>query len=116
MNKQVVIRVEVETSWIIKNTTLEKSNWKREEIVTQIQHNAQEDSEKETEQVDLSWTSDTVNVNMQRLVKDMDMEAHSEKLMDESDMQVLDEDDRFAAASTTRSKKTARLRKSEFGR
>ena len=44
------------------------------------------------------------------------MEAHSEKLMDESDMQVLDEDDRFAAASTTRSKKTARLRKSEFGR
>ena len=25
------------------------------------------------------------------------MEVHSEKLMDESDMQVLDEDDRFAA-------------------
>ena len=40
-----------------------------EEIVTQIQNSAQEDSEKETQQVDLSWTSD-VNVNMQRLVKD----------------------------------------------
>ena len=35
-----------------------------EGIVTQIQNHAQKDSEKETQQVDLSWTSDTVNVQV----------------------------------------------------
>ena len=35
-----------------------------EEFVTQIQNNAQKDSEKETQQVDLSWTSDAVNVQV----------------------------------------------------
>ena len=78
----------METSGIIKKTTLEKINLEKinheteyikisqhqytnkavdvtvviEEIVTQIQNNAQKDSEKQTQQVDLSWTSDTVNV------------------------------------------------------
>ena len=35
-----------------------------EEFVTQIQNNAQKDSEKETQQVDLSWTSDAVTVQV----------------------------------------------------
>ena len=35
-----------------------------EEIVTQIQNNAQKYSEKETQQVGLSWTSDTVHVQV----------------------------------------------------
>ena len=35
-----------------------------EEIVTQIQNNAQTYSEKESQQGDLSWTSDTVNVQV----------------------------------------------------
>ena len=90
MNKHVVKKVEVERSRIIKKTTLEKINLEKinheteyikisqnqytdkavdvtvviEEIVIQIQNNAQKDSEKETQQVDLSWTSDTVNVEV----------------------------------------------------
>ena len=69
----------------MKNTTLEKINHETEyikisqnqymdkavdvtvvieEIVTQIQNNAQKDSEKETQQVDLSWTSDAGNVQV----------------------------------------------------
>ena len=35
-----------------------------EEFVTQIQNNAQKDSEKETQQVDLSCTSNAVNVQV----------------------------------------------------
>ena len=80
----------METSRIIKKTTLEKINLEKinheteyikispnqftdkavdvtvviEEIVTQIQNNAHKDSEKETRQVDSNWTSDTVNVQV----------------------------------------------------
>ena len=71
-NKHVVKRVEVETSWIIKKTTLEKINLEKinhetEYIkISQSQYTdkAQKDSEKETQQVDLSWTSDTVNMQV----------------------------------------------------
>ena len=80
----------METSRIIKKITLDEINQEKinhetdyikisknqhtdkavdvtvviEEIVTQIQNNAQKDSEKETQQVGLSWTSDTVNVQV----------------------------------------------------
>ena len=62
----------METSRIIKKTTLETINLDKavdvtvviEDIVTQIQNNAQKNSEKETQQVDLSWTSDTVNAQV----------------------------------------------------
>ena len=71
-NKDVVKTVEVETSWIIKKTTLEKINLEKinhetEYIkISQSQYTdkAQKDSEKETQQVDLSWTSDTVNMQV----------------------------------------------------
>ena len=125
VNKHVVKRVEVETSGIIKKTTLEKINLEKinheteyikisqhqytdkavdvtvviEEIVTQIQNNAQKISEKETQQVDLSWTSDTVNVQFDV------SERHGSslrKLMDESDMQVPDEDDRHEDPSRSK--------------
>ena len=37
-----------------------------DEIVTQIQNNAQKDLEKETQQGDLSWTSDTCTLRVAR--------------------------------------------------
>ena len=85
MEENVVNRVEVETSRIINKINQEKINHETKDIkisqnqytdnavdvtvvmkemVTQIQSNAQKQSEKETPQVDLSWTSDTVEVHV----------------------------------------------------
>ena len=85
---RLIDRIEVERSRIIKKIALDEINQEKinhetdhikisqnqytdkavdvtvviEEIATQIQNNAQKDSEKKTQQGDLSWTSDTVNV------------------------------------------------------
>ena len=60
VNKHVVKRVEVETSRIIKKINLEKINHETEHIkISQNQY-----TDRGTQQVDLSWTFDTVNVQV----------------------------------------------------
>ena len=52
--------------------------------------------------MDLSRTSDTVNVHVDVLRKTTEMEARSEKFMNVSDMQVPDEDDRHGEQSRSK--------------
>ena len=64
--------------------------------------------------MDLSWTSDTVKMRVD-IQCNRKMKAHSEKLINVSDMQVPDEDDRLAAQppphdhSTQRDRERANL-------
>ena len=70
-----------------------------------VSHNwsdAQKESDKETRQLDMSGTSDTLNVHLDVLRKTLEMRAHSEKFMNVSDMQVPDEDDRHQEQSRSK--------------
>ena len=54
------------------------------EIISPDANDAQKELEKQTQQVDLGWTSDTVNVLIDVWSQTLDMKAHSQKLRDVS--------------------------------
>ena len=60
------------------------------------------ESDKETQQVDVGWTSGTVNVPIDVQCKTLETKAHSEKSMNVSDVQVSDEDGYLSRTMTIR--------------
>ena len=64
-----------------------------------------EELQKETRQVSLGWTSDTVNVHVDALCKTLEMKARSfaAKIMDVSDVQVSEKDGLWSRSNTIKS-------------